>query len=490
MKIRRDMTRLGSCLLFLATVLTVATILFAQPVSGNIVGEILGNIISTPKIVDTIIPGGSQGSPPPTGDWVFDAPLTSDVIDDYSGVAGTVVWGGNATHISATTGYIANSTVDAGRFEEWGLLRAGATMNESHKSENFENWVKKYLTVNTSIDSPDNEKNARAFVPTDSADTESRVYEIQYGSSFCGNQTTWSVYLKAGAWSWIYVTFQQRCGLTYVGPYSKIWFDVENGTIGTIKESDPNGYYSIEPFIDGWYRVKVTNCPAECVTSMVTSLTTTHSDNVKVTTGDNSTETLYAFGSQVEVNPFASSYIRSYSGADTSSATEAGLAADDNGLSWAFADLDSDVSASLGVGGEGTLLLDFHPVACFDCVDNGTAHNLVSVNDNKNSTLFVENVGGTHGRACSCDGTTVACAECSWEADANYTMAVRWGDGTFQVGVKNSTSWAWGTEKAYDGSFDIGTKLRLSYENEDVHWHAKNLKIRNEKLSTAEIEAL
>jgi len=469
--------------------LFVAVNLFAQSISASILETTITNILETSGT--TIIPGGSQGAPPSAGDWVFDAPLTEDVTDDYSGVAGTVVWGGNGTYVDASTGWINNASVDEARFEEWGLLREGGRTNEVEFSCQYERWTKiEILFDDSNSTSPDNGNYGRGIIATDDYDFH-RMYKFVEGQ-FCGNATTFSFYAKNGTWSWIRARLLAYNGTSYVG--SKFaYFDVENGTIGSTSIDETLGdSYKITEMNDGWRRYEITyGNPPEATVKVLPDILVTHSDDIDKTTGDNNTVAVYLYGAQVEIGPYASSFIYVDSWGDVSRATEAGLAVDDNGLSWTFADLDSDVSDALSAGGEGTLLLDFHPISCFDCVDNGTAYNLVSVNDSVNSTLYLwKNYSGADCKVASFDGTNVANVDCSWYADANYTMAVRWGDGTFQVGVKNATAWAWGTEKAYDGSFDIGTKLRLSYENEDVHWHAKNFKIRNEKLSTAEIEAL
>jgi len=58
MKTRRDMARLSFCLFFLVAALATTTILFAQSASGNVMGEVLGSAISSPRVVNTIILSG------------------------------------------------------------------------------------------------------------------------------------------------------------------------------------------------------------------------------------------------------------------------------------------------------------------------------------------------------------------------------------------------------------------------------------------------
>ncbi len=69
----------------------------------------------------------------------------------------------------------------------------------------------------------------------------------------------------------------------------------------------------------------------------------------------------------------------------------------------------------------------------------------------------------------------------------DYVLALRWGNGNFQVGIKTAGAWIWGATPAYDGDFPIDDRLHL-LSTKDAPSHARHLALWSADAGTAWLE--
>ncbi len=70
----------------------------------------------------------------------------------------------------------------------------------------------------------------------------------------------------------------------------------------------------------------------------------------------------------------------------------------------------------------------------------------------------------------------------------DYVLALRWGNGNFQVGIKATGAWSWGATPAYDGAFPIDDRLHL-LPTKDASSHARHLALWNVDRGTNWLES-
>lgn len=143
---------------------------------------------------------------------------------------------------------------------------------------------------------------------------------------------------------------------------------------------------------------------------------------------------------------------------------------------------------SSALGSAVTILKRFQSVPAYSTLAAGT-YKLESIDDNAGLLYLYHDGTNMHLRSQDQSGNT-ATVQLNFAAATEYRLAVRAGDGTFQVGYAAETApttWTWGTSQTWAG-FASGTTLYTGRGNEESYLDGLTV-YHNSKLSTAVIAA-
>lgn len=161
-------------------------------------------------------------------------------------------------------------------------------------SEVVSSWTAQSKTTVTSntTNAPDDTLTADTIIEDNTSGLHFR------GSSGLGSASTYtfSVFAKPNGRNWIYVTMYD--GTADRGTY----FDIQNGTIGT---SDAGVTAIIQSYANGFYKCSIT---ATTVNSFSATLQLATANGTRVYLGDN-VSGVYAWGAQLELGSYPTSYI-------------------------------------------------------------------------------------------------------------------------------------------------------------------------------------
>lgn len=260
------------------------------------------------------------GQPSPTG-ATLDIPFANqknlnDIVSGSSLI--TFTRASTATFVGSN-GLIQTAAVNAPRFdhnpttgESLGLLVEESRTNLLLSSEEFDNasWTKGALTTtpNTTT-APNGTITADSVIPNTTTD----VFYIQQNVTTTALTIyTWSVYVKANGFSWVFLD-------AFDVSNHRTWFDIANGVVGTVEAGNTSTITSVG---NGWYRCTLTRLSAGGLVSYAVALVS--GNNALFGTG-NSTNCVYAWGAQVEAGAFPTSYIPTTTAAVTRSADVASI---------------------------------------------------------------------------------------------------------------------------------------------------------------------
>jgi len=220
------------------------------------------------------------------------------------------LWGAQLEQAGAATDYIPTTTAAVTVAEPQGLLIEEARTNLIIQSEAFETWGPVSSTVTTNaITAPDGATTADKISET----TDANHHGFDQGSSVLtsGQPHSISIFLKKGTKDWIYMT-------AYTGYTAGSWafFNINTGTVGTVGADVTQS--SVQDYGNGWYRVSMT-VPASATTG---TFRTTHvlGDNSAGGYLGNTADHFYAWGAQLELGSFPTSYIPTTTAAVTRAA--------------------------------------------------------------------------------------------------------------------------------------------------------------------------
>jgi hypothetical protein len=200
-------------------------------------------------------------------------------------------------------GLIQSAAINQARFDHdpvtlacKGLLIEESRTNLLLRSEEFDNasWTKVNgaITINQAI-APSGATAADLFIPNVGT---ALPYIQQNGATTISTVYTWSVYLKAAGYSWVFMD-------AFDGSNHRTWFNLTTGTIGTVESGNTS---TITPVGNDWYRCTLTRSVAStnpaCAVAAV-------SGNNGLNISANGTSGLYLWGAQLEAGSFATSYI-------------------------------------------------------------------------------------------------------------------------------------------------------------------------------------
>jgi len=243
-----------------------------------------------------------------------------------------------------STGTVQTAATDVPRFdhnpttgESLGLLVEEQRTNLLLRSDQFDNasWGKAFgaITANNAT-APDGTSAADTFIPTA---LTGLAYFQQNPTVVASSTYTWSVYLKASGYTWVFLDF-------YDGANHRSFFNLTgSGTVGTVEAGNTS---TITAVGNGWYRCTLTRASAN--TSLFCAVAVTDADN-SIPATYNGTSGINAWGAQLEAGAFATSYIPTTSAAATRAADVATITGITVAPGCIFAQFSSPASGSRGI---------------------------------------------------------------------------------------------------------------------------------------------
>jgi hypothetical protein len=223
----------------------------------------------------------------------------------------------SATYTDAS-GVVRTAATNAPRWDYSGGVLRGLLIEEQRTNvmAPSTNWNNVPLTTsqdglipNIGI-SPSGASDAMAMVPC-VANTVHQFFAGQQSGS--PNTTyTFSVYLKAAGYKFARVGLENDA----YPVYQSVIFDLSNGTINS---QAPNGSGKIQAMGNGWYRCSTTNTSTTGGFNYIANVVL-HDDAVNIVFSGDGVKGVWAFGQQVEVGAFPTSYIPTTSVAVTRAA--------------------------------------------------------------------------------------------------------------------------------------------------------------------------
>ena len=167
--------------------------------------------------------------------------------------------------------------------------------------------------VNNSVPSPSGLINAD-FVKENSASGRHIVYYSISATSGSSSVYSFSCFVKSAGRRYVVLSSHRDAKIPSTSLYPSVVFDLQEGTVATVTAQV--SAYGIESAGDGWYRIFITNSATGTSNgNWVVSLSNradldgSIASGSPVYTGDN-TSGIYIFGTQLEVQPAMSSYIK------------------------------------------------------------------------------------------------------------------------------------------------------------------------------------
>ena len=238
-----------------------------------------------------------------TSDWQrfsFTATSTTTTIRlgiNLSGTSDAVdIWGAQLEQSSTVGEYVpTGSTINsAPRFdhnpltgESLGLLVEEQRTNLLLRSEEFNDasWAKVNVTTTANTTTaPNGTITADSVTPNTAT---SLFYTQQNVTTTASTTYTWSVYVKANGFSWVFLD-------AFDGSNHRTWFDLTNGVTGTVEAGNTSTITSVG---NGWYRCTLTRSSAGGSTSYAVAIV---SGNNSLNGTGNSSNGIYLWGAQLE----------------------------------------------------------------------------------------------------------------------------------------------------------------------------------------------
>lgn len=281
----------------------------------------------------------------------------------------TFTRGTTATFVGSN-GFIQTAAINAPRFDydpvtlaPKGLLIEEQRTNILLYSEQFNNvagWSFFNATVTANVTaSPDGTTNGDALVENATAGTHVCQQFVNYTS---GTAYTYSVYVKAGTRTWVWLGLPTAAFGVGVSSFYNL---VGAGSLGTAAGSPTSR--SITAVGNGWYRITIT-ASATITAGGNTVIGAASADNTSFYTGVAAAEALYLYGADIEAGAFATSYIPTVASQVTRSADVATMTGT-NFSSW--------YNASQGTFAVGFTSNGFTSNAMIFSVTDGTLTNLI-----------------------------------------------------------------------------------------------------------------
>ncbi len=268
-----------------------------------------------------------------------------------------------------------------------------------------------------------------------------------------------TAFAKPGDEDWVYLRVRFfDIGDAYLGDRGAYFFNVSTGAIGTIGEAGSATVhdYKIEAVANGFYRIGLIVSNNDGNTSKVDGqLYAAPADGFLIFTGDATTVNTWFWEADLMKQDFFSSPVPT-SGGTVTRATESGYPLWDLPLGLFNAEGLASVWVRFGWGET-------------DMPQDGTRTNsgIIVTRDNASSLVFVEHDSDfvINASFSSFDGTIWAIREHNFIANTWYKLVIKWSSTTskMRAGYDSGAGIDWGVEVAFDGSYTLGTSLRLAF---------------------------
>lgn len=413
------------------------------------------------------------------------APLARSIVALQGLVGESHVRAGNATYRDPDNSDVVTTLgTNLPRFESVGGYRAlliepadtdiGKNLIQySHELDN--GWWQRLGLTTVSANgmlAPDGNTVADGLV-ADATENDHVIYSPLLTGIAQNDKVAATIYAKPGDQDWVKLDVRfftvADAGLTR-GSY---YFDVSSGTIGTkTEEIDITIHdYKIEEAANGFYRIGIIISSADATTSKVRlNIFSAEADNDDAFAGDASTANTWLWGEDVKNQDFFDSHVPT-SGATASRATESG---------YPLYTLPAGLFDSAG-----TAIIRVRFGFAKAGVTSG--YGIVATKNGADSIIYVSTAKGYD--IASSDVTTVIEKDFAYAANIWYKIALKWGyGGKFRIGIDSGSGISWGTEDNFDGSFQLGTNLRLGFALFGPMW-LRELMLLDRVLSDDEINA-
>ena len=400
----------------------------------------------------------------------------------------THVRAGNATYTDPGTGLISIAGANIPRFELVDgyraiLLEPGGTnlIQYSHELGNAAStgwWTNVNLTSVTAngMLAPDGNVVADGLI-ADANDVTHGIYETSIPGIGQNDKVAFTCFGKIGNKDWVQLELQFRNAAGGgLGDTCSYYFNINSGSIGT---PSTVGFttihdYIIEEAANGFYRIGLIASSSEALANKLWIIVrSAHANTDNDFSGDGSVNTWF-WGADLKKQAFFDSHVPT-SGSTASRTTESGYPL------WTLP------TGLFDAKGTAIIWVRFgYPSGL-----TGVAHSgLVAVNDTQ--TGLLSNRMDT-GILSTSDGTLFAETSFpgnAYAADTWYKFVVKWGYGApkFRSGIDSGSDVSFGTEQNFDGSYDLGTNLRLAYGLFGPMW-MRGLRLYDRVLTNPEIDA-
>jgi hypothetical protein len=337
------------------------------------------------------------------------------------------------------------------------LLVEPAATNLLLRSEEFDNayWSKQGTTASGNVGvAPDGATTADLIYPSSSgSDTRiQRAISVVSGTTY-----TVSVFVKASGLNWIRILEPQSFILG-------TWFDLSNGTIGTIQSGMTA---DIKDFGNGWYRCSITRAVTSTTTGQIYIQLVNGNGSSSVTA--NGTNGILFWGAQLETGSVATSYIPTEASTVTRNADVISL---------------SSVSGLIGQSA-GTVYAElkatnFSDGARIFTISNGTVNNSISLQKQSSNRLRAV--------VTTASGTVADISTASGQVAGTYKIALAYAANDFVLYVN-------GTQIGTDTSGAVPATSKVNFGSGATDGNQANdgisaAAIYTSRLSNSELQSL
>ena len=427
-----------------------------------------------------------------TGPQVF-APLDRNITLVRGLVGASHVRASNATYRDPDNlNQITTLGANTPRFESVGGYRAlliepaGADVGKnliqySHELGNAAStgwWTNVNLTSVTAngMLAPDGNVVADGLI-ADANDVTHGIYETSIPGIGQNDKVAFTCFGKIGNKDWVQLELQFRNAAGGgLGDTCSYYFNINSGSIGT---PSTVGFttihdYIIEEAANGFYRIGLIASSSEALADKLWIIVrSAHANTDNDFSGDGSVNTWF-WGADLKKQAFFDSHVPT-SGATASRTTESGYPL------WTLP------AGLFDAKGTAIIWVRFG-YAVGDTPDG--SYGIVSCEDGTSSVLrLFSNLGSTY--VVTRDGLTSGTHLIDHAANTWYKVVVKWSSTTLKmrIGYDSGAGIVWGTEVAFDGSYTLGTNLRLAYGLFGPMW-LRALRIYDRVLSDIEINAM